>query len=189
MELESHPFQELIERIQTLVADQSSVDRAIENILFSGYLWKANRLEDKNMVDGCYGIVCEEMAKVTRMLIKLSACRQVWTPLIAHFRRMQSLRNRQQKTLKKIELLKKLKSYQKEVLLPINNIDQAFFVERSKQKMYHHLERKSDMVEKVVIFKILKNRVHLANLNVVRLVKANLEAWIDKAVVTENKHK
>lgn len=43
MEMEN-PYCDMIDRLDMLAVDQSTVDQAIENILFTGYLWQANHL-------------------------------------------------------------------------------------------------------------------------------------------------
>ena len=51
--------------------------------------------------------------------------------------------------IKKISLLEKLKTYSRDVCVKVENIDQAFFVERNRQKVYSHLVRKDEIVQKV----------------------------------------
>lgn len=45
---------EMIERSQILVNEKNNIDRAIESVLISGYLWQANNMEDRNFIEICF---------------------------------------------------------------------------------------------------------------------------------------
>ena len=118
----------------------------------------------------------------------ISCYREHLKPFLAHYRRMQTLKRKKQILSKKISLLKKLKAYSKDIYLTIENIDQAFFVERNKQKTYNHFVRRDETVQKVQLFKKFKERINMANKNTIRLMDQSLRNWIDKGQFTQKKH-
>lgn len=53
-----------------------------------------------------------------------------------HFQKILALNQRRIVLAKKLQLLSKIKSYAKDVNQQFVNIDQAFYIERSRQKLY-----------------------------------------------------
>lgn len=68
------------------------------------------------------------------------------------------------------------------------NIDQAFYIERNRQKLYAHFVNQPTFTEKVLLFQNILKLISKQNKRLVGLVESELRNWIDNGQKLELKH-
>lgn len=90
--------------------------------------------------------------------------------------------------VKKLKVLNKIKPYKKDIDMQFANIDQAFYIERNRQKLHAHFMNEPTFTEKVLLFKSILSLISKQNKKLVSLVESELRNWIDNGQKLELKH-
>ena len=114
------------------------------------------------------------MQNVDRLIDQVSEFRNRIKYLIQFYLKVNILNKKRVELAKKGKLLKKINSFKKDICQKCINIDQAFHIERDRQKMYAQLTDKPLISQKVMLTKNLLSLANEQNRKVRKIVEEKL---------------